>query len=99
MPFTASAAILHGSGSTSVAGFVPASEAYRSYKESRMARVETMHKLRVLLVRACREDEGQALVEYALLISLIAIVCFAAVGTFGLQVSRVYSQILSVYPR
>jgi Flp pilus assembly pilin Flp len=45
-----------------------------------------------------REDDGQALVEYSLLLSLIAIVCFVAVETFGLRVSDLFSHIISVYP-
>jgi Flp pilus assembly pilin Flp len=44
-----------------------------------------------------RED-GQALVEYALLLSLIAIVAVASVETFGIRVFQMYSHIVSVYP-
>jgi Flp pilus assembly pilin Flp len=55
------------------------------------------HKLKALLGRL-RKDEGQALVEYALLISLIATVCIVAVGTFGLKVAALYSQIVGMYP-
>jgi Flp pilus assembly pilin Flp len=62
-----------------------------------MASFGMRHNLGVLLGRI-REDDGQALVEYALLISLIAVVCFAAVGTFGLRVSELYSQIVNAYP-
>jgi Flp pilus assembly pilin Flp len=43
-------------------------------------------------------EEGQALVEYALLISLIAVVAFGAVQAFGLGVSGLYSKINSVVP-
>jgi Flp pilus assembly pilin Flp len=45
-----------------------------------------------------RNEEGQALVEYALLLSLIAIVAFASVETFGIRVFQLYSHIVSVYP-
>ena len=45
-----------------------------------------------------RSEDGQALVEYALLLSLIAVVCFVAVQQFGLGVSHLYSKINSVYP-
>jgi Flp pilus assembly pilin Flp len=62
-----------------------------------MASFQLPLKLNLMLARV-RENEGQALVEYALLISLIAIVCVAGVGTFGLQVSTIYSQIVSVVP-
>jgi Flp pilus assembly pilin Flp len=62
-----------------------------------MASFGMPRKLKALLGRI-REDEGQALVEYALLISLIAVVCFAAVGTFGLKVSELYSHVAQVYP-
>ena len=54
-------------------------------------------KVKVLLGRI-REDDGQALVEYSLLISLIAIVCIAGVGTFGLRVSSLYSQVVTLFP-
>jgi Flp pilus assembly pilin Flp len=54
-------------------------------------------KLKVLLGRI-REDDGQALVEYSLLISLVAIVCIAGVGTFGLRVSSLYSQVVTLFP-
>jgi Flp pilus assembly pilin Flp len=54
-------------------------------------------RLKVVLGRI-REDDGQALVEYALLISLIAIVCIAGVGTFGLRVSTMYSHVVTIFP-
>ena len=44
------------------------------------------------------EDDGQALVEYSLLLSLIAIVCFISVQAFGLGVGHMFSHIVSVYP-
>jgi Flp pilus assembly pilin Flp len=49
--------------------------------------------------RRLQMEEGQALVEYALLISLIAIVAFGAVNEFGLGVSTLYSKINQVVPR
>jgi Flp pilus assembly pilin Flp len=62
-----------------------------------------MVRFRTLLVlgqalRRIREEQGQALVEYALLISLIAIVAVISVQTFGLRVLSVYSHIVAVYP-
>ena len=54
-------------------------------------------RLQVLLRRTSAED-GQALVEYALLLSLIAIVAFGAVDVFGLGVSSLFSKIVAVYP-
>jgi Flp pilus assembly pilin Flp len=50
------------------------------------------------LSEAARSEEGQALVEYALLVSLIAVVCFVAVQVFGLGVSHLFSKVNSVYP-
>jgi Flp pilus assembly pilin Flp len=43
-------------------------------------------------------EEGQALVEYALLIALIALVAFGAVNEFGLGVSKLYSKINAHMP-
>jgi pilus assembly protein Flp/PilA len=40
-----------------------------------------------------REDEGQGLVEYALIIVLIAVVCVAAVGILGGTVNGVFETI------
>jgi Flp pilus assembly pilin Flp len=65
--------------------------------------VETMSVSSVVervqtLVRRAAAEDGQALVEYALLISLIAIVALGAVEAFGLGVSKLYSHIVSVYP-
>jgi pilus assembly protein Flp/PilA len=40
-------------------------------------------------------EEGQALVEYALLVSLIAIVSIVVLGTLGHRVSRIFSTISS----
>jgi Flp pilus assembly pilin Flp len=69
----------------------------------RKVAVETMiissvvERLQALVRRAAAED-GQALVEYALLISLIAVVAVGAVEVFGLGVSELFSKIVSVYP-
>jgi Flp pilus assembly pilin Flp len=45
---------------------------------------------------AMRSEDGQAMVEYALLISLISIVCFSVVQVFGLEVSSLYVKITNV---
>ena len=50
------------------------------------------------LVRLASAEDGQALVEYALLISLIALVTFGTVDAFGHGVSGLYSQINAVVP-
>ena len=38
-------------------------------------------------------DEGQDLLEYALLVALIAIVCVVAVGTTGASVNGIFESI------
>lgn len=40
-----------------------------------------------------RNDEGQDLLEYALLVALIAIVCVIAVGTTGDNVNAIFTEI------
>jgi Flp pilus assembly pilin Flp len=50
------------------------------------------------LTRHVQMEEGQAVVEYALLIALITVVAFGAVNEFGLGVSGLYSKINSVVP-
>jgi pilus assembly protein Flp/PilA len=49
--------------------------------------------LRPLLARALRSDRGASLVEYALLVSLIALACFAAVQTLGGTLSDSYTNV------
>ena len=40
-----------------------------------------------------RKDEGQDLLEYALLVALIALVCVGAVAAAGVQVGAIFDQI------
>jgi pilus assembly protein Flp/PilA len=45
-----------------------------------------------------RDDEGQDLLEYALLIALIALVCVGAVALAGSKVSQVFTNIAGQIP-
>jgi Flp pilus assembly pilin Flp len=50
-------------------------------------------------VTRMRDDEaGQALVEYSLLLVLIAVVAVGAVAVFGGDVSKLYQSVVDVYP-
>ena len=51
------------------------------------------------LARRASEEDGQALVEYSLLLALIAVVAFGAVNEFGLGVSALYSKIYAGVPK
>lgn len=42
------------------------------------------------LARFIHEDDGQNLVEYALLAGLVALVAITAVGSVGTEINRVY---------
>jgi pilus assembly protein Flp/PilA len=44
-------------------------------------------------VNARRDEEGQGLVEYALIIFLVAVVCVAAVTLLGTTVAAVFTSI------
>jgi pilus assembly protein Flp/PilA len=50
-------------------------------------------KLISFLLDFLREEEGQDLIEYALLVALIALVCVAALTTAGSQVSTIFENI------
>jgi pilus assembly protein Flp/PilA len=54
--------------------------------------------MRNMLVRLVRDDEGQDLVEYAMLVSLIALVCVAGVGTFGGAVNNFFAGLAGSAP-
>jgi pilus assembly protein Flp/PilA len=54
-----------------------------------------------LLSRLCplvHQDDGQDLLEYALLIALIALVCVGAVALAGTSVSQVFANIAAQIP-
>ena len=51
-----------------------------------------------LLRRFVREDDGQDLVEYAMLIALIAIVCAAGVGALGTALNTWYGTLSTTIP-
>ena len=51
-----------------------------------------------LLARRTASEDGQALVEYALLVSLVAMTAFVAVQAFGLGVSGLFSTVVANYP-
>ena len=46
-----------------------------------------------LLVRLMRDDEGQDLIEYALLAGFISLVAVAAITTVGTNVNTVYTKV------
>ena len=49
--------------------------------------------MRKLLTRFAKNDEGAALVEYGMLVGLIAVVCIGAVTTLGLTIDGVFDAI------
>ena len=51
--------------------------------------MDLMNRMRALV----RGDEGQDLLEYALLVALIALVCFGAIGLAGGKVNAIFTQI------
>jgi pilus assembly protein Flp/PilA len=53
----------------------------------------TTHKLVEQCKRVLRRDEGAALVEYALLVGLIAVVCIAAITLLGTNISDLFNRI------
>ena len=48
-----------------------------------------------LVNRFRRDDEGAALVEYGMLVGLIAVICVVAVTTLGTEISTAFSAIAS----
>ena len=45
------------------------------------------------LVQGGRDERGATLVEYALMITLLAVVCIVAVSILGSNTSRTFSQV------
>jgi pilus assembly protein Flp/PilA len=48
-----------------------------------------------LINRLRRDEDGAALVEYGILVGLIAVVCIVAVTALGTQISQIFSSIAS----
>ena len=46
-----------------------------------------------LATRLHRNEDGAAMVEYGMLVALIAVVCVGVVGTLGGQISNAFSSI------
>ena len=65
---------------------------------NRMTVTSLLRRLTELARRAQMED-GQALVEYALLLALLSLVSFGVVNEFGLGVSGLYSKIVAHFPQ
>ena len=51
-----------------------------------------------LFNRFVREDEGQDLIEYALLAGLISLVCVGAVQAAGIKVSELFDAVEEAIP-
>jgi len=51
--------------------------------------------MKQLLRRFANDDEGAALVEYGMLVGLIAVICIVAVTALGTEVSTAFSTIAS----
>lgn len=54
-----------------------------------------MQKLIAQAKRFLREDEGATMVEYGLMVALIAVVCILAVSTIGKNLNSVFNDIAS----
>ena len=59
-----------------------------------------MHRLNIEILRAyealrvrLEREEGQALVEYALILALIAVVSIIVLNALGLNVSRIFNKV------
>jgi pilus assembly protein Flp/PilA len=44
------------------------------------------------------DESGASLVEYSLLVGLIAAVCVAVVATFGTDVKTLFTNLMTTYP-
>jgi pilus assembly protein Flp/PilA len=54
---------------------------------------KTMNVLRTHLNRFVREEDGATMVEYGLMVALIAVVCIAAVTLLGTSLSSLFGRV------
>ena len=52
--------------------------------------------MKTLLTRLTCEEIGQDLVEYALLLGVITVLCVVAIQTIGTQVAEIYQAIVAI---
>ena len=76
-----------GSGAHSVRQHAPTSTALKTLPETSMKNLTTAVR------NFIREDEGAALVEYAILVALIAVIAIIFVTSLGKKVSNKFSEI------
>jgi len=54
-----------------------------------------MTKLLVASTKLVRDEDGASLVEYGLLLSLVAVVCIVAISTLGTSISTMFTNLAS----
>jgi len=54
-----------------------------------------MHRLGAIVQRLARRSEGQDLLEYSMLVALIAVVTVAAVGALGVKINTAFWQLIA----
>lgn len=54
--------------------------------------------MKKLFARLVREEEGQDLIEYGLLIGIITVACITAIGLIGPKVGTYFSNLNSALP-
>ena len=54
--------------------------------------------MKALFVRFVREDEGQDLIEYALLAAIISLGCVIALGLVGTALNGVWGDVVAAMP-
>ena len=57
---------------------------------------DTMLKLYIKMQNLLSRDEGQDLVEYALVVALVALGATAALGALGVKISGMYTRITTL---
>jgi pilus assembly protein Flp/PilA len=67
---------------------MPLTRASQNFK-----REQSMAGLTRAIRKFVRQDDGAALVEYAILIALIAVICLIVVATVGNKVSQKFSEV------
>ena len=52
--------------------------------------------MRELMKRFCSDEEGAALIEYGMLVGLIAVVCVVAIQLLGTQMNTVFTNLTTL---
>jgi pilus assembly protein Flp/PilA len=71
---------------------------FRSFHPFHLSKEEKMNRFTTMVRHFVKNDEAATMVEYALMLSLIAVVCIVAVTLIGTNANNIFNTIAGALP-